>query len=169
MTKRLMKMKITIEVGNNTTAENLKMLLEIIERFIQTEIDIEISDKEEEHTLIKFEKEWDDNEAEIVSVISILRMIQEQKEGNFRMDYEHLMDNSWEFEIDEPMLEATPRELTQQTEPDSPLEELTEEEEEVAQPICPLMMYYENERDEINLDECDYEYETRSCTEACSD
>lgn len=38
---------------------------------------------------------------------------------------------------------------------------------DVAHPICPIMMYFEGDEDKCDVKFCNFNTETRSCTEAC--
>jgi hypothetical protein len=40
-------------------------------------------------------------------------------------------------------------------------------EENVPYPICPLNMYFEGDENKCDTNKCDFDTDTRSCTEAC--
>lgn len=39
---------------------------------------------------------------------------------------------------------------------------------DIKHPICPISMYFEGDEDKCDLSKCDWDQDTRSCTEACN-
>lgn len=122
-----------IEYTGKTWDDNLMPFIQSIFERMDTSVSFsedisEETDTDESENVInmKLKKEWNDNEAEIVDFVSVMRVMQKQKKTKrFRMDLEHLFDGTWE--LDDPfdgnhLLDATPYE--EETESDSPLEQL---------------------------------------------
>jgi len=114
--------------------EQLKTSLEAITQWLNLDVEVvsvSNDDEIEEKIILKFKKEWEDNEAEIVDLISIIRELENQKKApDMRMDYNDLFKGAWDFPVNEDdYLHGVPPELQQDEAMDTPLNELEEDDD----------------------------------------